>query len=196
MSGDHRRLVLGIGLNKTGTSSVHRALETLGYRGLHWGGPETRALVRRAMDEGRPMLSYLEPGVEAITDLEEVTYNFELAARQYPQARFILTVRNLEDWVDSRRRHVEKNRRAKAAGEYQGTFLEIDEEAWMADYSSHEARVRAYFADRPADLLVFDIGAGQGWEPLCRFLGDPVPSTDFPWENRDPAGTESTLRGA
>lgn len=34
----------------------------------------------------------------------------------------------------------------------------------------------------PADrLLVFEVR--QGWEPLCRHLGMPVPSTDFPKTN-------------
>ena len=38
-AGEGGRLVkvFGIGLNKTGTSSLHRALELLGYRSLHWG---------------------------------------------------------------------------------------------------------------------------------------------------------------
>ena len=32
-----RAKVFGIGLNKTGTISLHHALEQLGYRSLHWG---------------------------------------------------------------------------------------------------------------------------------------------------------------
>ena len=30
-------------------------------------------------------------------------------------------------------------------------------------------------------LLVYE--AGQGWEPLCEFLGVPVPATPYPREN-------------
>ena len=190
MSDRSRRLVLGIGLNKTGTSSLHRALETLGYRSLHWGGPETRAKVRRAMEEDRAMLTYLDPEIEAITDLEEVTYNFDLADQQYPDARFILTVRDLDEWLYSRRRHVERNRAAKAAGTYAGSFLELDEPAWSADYREHDARVREHFAGRPDDLLVLNVTAGEGWEPLCRFLGHEEPGVGFPWVNRhSPAPT-------
>jgi hypothetical protein len=186
MDGPTGRLVLGIGLNKTGTTSLHRALEILGYRGLHWGGPKTRALVRRAMEEGNPMLSYLAPEIETITDLEEVTYNFDLAAEQYPQARFILTIRDLDDWVDSRRRHVQRNREAKAAGTYHGPFLDIDEPAWRADYQAHEKRVREHFSERSDRLLVFDVSAGEGWTPLCDFLGHEQPDAEFPWANRHP----------
>jgi len=31
-------------------------------------------------------------------------------------------------------------------------------------------------------LLVYRIG--DGWEPLCKFLGEPVPDAEFPWSNR------------
>lgn len=31
-------------------------------------------------------------------------------------------------------------------------------------------------------LLVYRIG--DGWEPLCKFLGEPIPKVDFPWSNR------------
>jgi hypothetical protein len=184
-------MIFCVGLNKTGTMSLHAALTMLGYRSLHWGGPETRALVRRAIAEGRPMLDHLDPELEAISDLEEVTYNFELADREYPGSRFILTVRDLDDWLDSRRRHVLRNREAKAAGKYGGPFLEIEVEAWTSDYRSHERRVRDYFAARPDDLLILDIAGGDGWRPLCEFLGKPVPDAPFPNRNRDRPWTES-----
>jgi hypothetical protein len=50
----------------------------------------------------------------------------------------------------------------------------------LIDYfKRHDAAVRAAV---PKDrLLVFE--AVQGWEPLCGFLGVPVPDTPFPREN-------------
>jgi hypothetical protein len=46
-------------------------------------------------------------------------------------------------------------------------------------FDRHSAEVQA--AIPPERLLVFD--AVQGWEPLCRFLGRPVPDTEFPRVN-------------
>lgn len=175
--------VFCIGLNKTATTSVHTALTTLGYRSLHWGGPEARRAVRRAMAEGLPLLTHVDPEPEAVSDLEEVTHNFELADRQYAQSRFVLTVRDLEAWLDSRRRHVEHNRRERDAGRYRGRFLDVDLDAWAAERRRHHARVQAYFARRPDDLLVWDVAADPRWEPLCEFLGHPVPPRPFPHEN-------------
>jgi hypothetical protein len=93
-------------------------------------------------------------------------------------------VRNLEEWLDSRRRHVEKNQQLKAAGRYNGDLLVVDLEGWATEYRRHEAVVRAYFANRPDDLLVFDVAGGDGWEPLCAFLGQRPPDAPFPWDNQ------------
>jgi hypothetical protein len=177
-----RAKVFGIGLMKTGTLSLHEALGLLGYNGLHNAGLETMTLVQQAIDEGKPMLSYLEPSLDAFTDIFGITYFFFLADAQYPGSRFILTVRDLDDWLDSRRRHVEKDQQMKGT-DYPGV-MKVDLDGWKTEYTRHEAVVRAYFADRPTDLLVLDITSGQGWEPLCEFLGHPVPEAPFPWKNQ------------
>jgi hypothetical protein len=181
-----RPRVFAIGLNKTGTTSLDAALGLLGYRTLHWGGPQARRRVRRAMAEGAPLLDHLDPAPEAVSDLEEVTHNFELADRQYPGSRFVFTVRDLGEWLDSRRRHVERNRRRKAEGAYEGRFLAIEPETWAAEYRRHDRRVRGYFAGRD-DLLVLDVARTDDlWGALCGFLGLDVPDVPFPHANRQP----------
>jgi hypothetical protein len=181
---DRRNRVFCIGLNKTGTVSLHEALTTLGYTSLHWGGPETHRAVMRAVRGGQPLLTHLPDEYDAFSDIGSLSAHFDLADAQYPGSRFILSVRNLEAWLDSRRRHVEKNRVRRRHGQYDGNFLEIDIDGWRSEYVDHERRVRQHFADRPRDLLVVDITAGCDWEPLCRFLDHPVPDEPFPWENR------------
>jgi hypothetical protein len=181
--------VFCIGLSKTGTRSLHDALGILGLRSVHWGGPdlasavqrgpEIRAAVERALAEGRPLLDDLEEA-DAYSDIEALSHSFDVLDRQYPGSRFILTVRPLDEWLRSRRQHVEANQAMRARGEYDGTFLEVDLEGWRAEAIAHEARVRAHFAARPDDLLVMDISAGDGWELLCPFLGVPVPDVPFP----------------
>lgn len=182
--GECRPRVFGIGLIKTGTSSLRAALELLGYKSLHGGPLEIMTLVQQAIDRGEPMLSGVDPEFDAFADVFGVTHYFYLADVQYPGSRFILTLRDLDDWLDSRQRHVEKNQQMKAAGKYRGDLLEVDLDAWATEYRRHEVVVRAYFANRPDDLLVFDVAGGDGWEPLCEFLDKPVPETPFPWDNR------------
>jgi hypothetical protein len=181
--------IFGIGLNKTGTRSLHSALEILGFRSAHWGGddlqsavvrgPQIRDAVERALRDGRPLLDEIGD-FDAYSDIESLSTNFDVVDRQYPGSKFILTTRPLTDWLDSRARHVEANVARRARGEYAGTFLVIDRPGWEAAFLAHERRVRSYFASRPDDLLVMDVGRGDGWDVLCPFLGVPVPDRPFP----------------
>lgn len=176
--------VFCIGLNKTGTISLHEALATLGFRSLHWGGPQIRITIERALEAGRPLVDDLGP-YDAFSDILVLSEHFDVLDEQYPASKFVLNTRPLDDWIDSRRRHVERNVERHARGEYHGTFLTVDPDGWTAEYVAHHARVRAYFADRPDDLLTIDISAGDGYELLCPFLGRPVPDTPFPWRHRN-----------
>lgn len=179
-----RPRIFGIGLNKTGTASLHKALTILGYDSLHWGGPALRRLVEASLEAGDPVLSRLDPRFDAFSDIQVLSTNFDRLDEQYPGSRFVLTVRPVEEWLDSRRRHVESNLRRKAAGEYGGTFVTIDEAAWREEWQQHVDKVRAYFAGRD-DFLEIDIDQGPTWLPLCELLGVPEPADRFPWVNRD-----------
>lgn len=171
-----------IGLNKTGTVSLHRALEHLGYTSLHWGGEAAYLGVLQAIDERKPVLAYLDD-VDAYSDIETLSINFDLADAQYPGSRFILTVRDVETWLDSRRRHVEKNVERKARGDYTGSYLTVELDDWRDQWVEHHRRVAEHFRHRD-DLLVMNITAGDGWELLAPFLDQPIPLEPFPVENR------------
>jgi hypothetical protein len=60
---------------------------------------------------------------------------------------------------------------------FDGRFL--DRDSAIAAYRRRQAEVVAAIA--PERLLVFDVA--EGWEPLCGFLGKPVPQTPFPRRN-------------
>ncbi len=63
-----------------------------------------------------------------------------------------------------------------------------NKEAAIARYHAHLEEVKAAV---PADrLLVFTVD--QGWEPLCNFLGEPVPAIPFPNVN-DRAQVKKTI---
>lgn len=131
------------------------------------------------------MLDHL-PDRDAYSDIQRLSVSFDVLDRQYPESKFILTTRDAEEWIDSRRRHVLRNRERRAAGEYDGTFLDIEPDRWRALYDEHHDRVRRYFRDR-SDLLEMEITAGDGWESLCPFLDRPTPVSAFPWRHRDTA---------
>jgi hypothetical protein len=56
----------------------------------------------------------------------------------------------------------------------------LNDRAYMTDYfRRHTDEVLRTIP--PERLLVYE--AGQGWEPLCKFLGVDVPDTPYPSEN-------------
>ena len=179
--------MFGIGLNKTGTTSLHNALTMLGYESLHWGGPPLRKLVEASIASGDPLLSRLDARFDAFSDIQALSVNFELLDRQYPGSRFVLTVRPIEEWLDSRRRHVEQNVKRTVMGEYEGNFVVADETIWREEWATHLARVRDYFSGRD-NFLEIDITSNASWRPFCEVLGVPEPNAAFPWNNRDRNG--------
>ncbi len=185
-----RAKVFCIGFNKTGTISLHNALTSLGYRSLHWGGPPVREKIEQALAEGRPLVDDLGD-YDAYSDILVLSTNFATLDEQYPGSKFILTTRDVESWLKSRREHVARNVARRAAGEYEGHFLHVDEPAWRREWVTHHAKVRDYFAHRPADLLVMDIIGGDGYEVLCPFLGHETRSDPFPWQHQGATRTDS-----
>jgi hypothetical protein len=179
-----RPRIFGIGLNKTGTSSFHEAITILGFESLHWGGMDVHNRVQAAIDAGLPLLANLDPRFDAFSDIGLLSRRFPILDRQYPGSKFVLTVRPVDEWIDSRCRHVARNVVRKAAGEYEGTFLVVDEEKWRAEWDHHMTRVHDYFAGRD-DFIEIDVTSGPGWTPLCALLGVPEPASPFPWANRD-----------
>lgn len=187
--------VFGIGLNKTGTRSLAMALRLLGYRTLHKGDEATSALVDRAARERVPLLTHLGDKFDAYLDVHGLVVRFAELDAQYPGSRFILTTRAEADWLASRERHAAANQQRPG---YTGSFRTVDRAAWREEREAHHAAALAYFGGRP-ELLVIDIPGGDGWEVLAPFLGVTVPSTPFPWENRDGRGTyrrEGIARGS
>jgi hypothetical protein len=180
------RRVFGIGLNKTGTTSLTRALALLGYSTLHHD-TDAEETLRRAHREGVALLTYA-PEADAYLDIRAVEEWFDILDQQYPGSRFVLTTRNVESWLHSREKHVLRNQARAEAGDYDGRWLVVDKEGWRREWHEHHDRVRAYFAGR-SNLLEMDITAGDGWDRLAPFLGVAVPSQPFPWLQRAGART-------
>jgi hypothetical protein len=172
-------VIFGIGLSKTGTTSLFVALDRLGYRSGTYR--HLRALGLEEWFEGNFERDYLT-GYDAVTDLPLATFFPQLDAR-YPDSKFILTVRELDSWLESARNHFTppdatvfgRDVRLATYG-----ILGYDELRFRYVYETHLRNVTQHFRNRPASLLVLDIVSGEGWEKLCPFLGRGAPDDPFP----------------
>jgi hypothetical protein len=199
--------VIGAGFGRTGTLSLKVALEQLGFGPcMHMipllQDPETSALISKAVEGDVESLDVALDGYRATVDWPMAYFWRDLAER-FPAAKVILTVRDPQKWYDS----ADKTIHAAATAGRDSGFLDqdvmrmVDGTVWdgtfggrFADrehaievFEQHNAQVRR---EIPADrLLVFEVA--QGWEPLCSFLGVPVPETPFPRLNDSVAFNDS-----
>ncbi|MGP1275625.1 MAG: sulfotransferase family protein [Caulobacterales bacterium] len=189
-SGSDRPKVFGLGLSRTGTRSLTSALQMLGWDCSHYPIDED---TYTELANGQYDLTLLKHH-DGLTDITCAPY-YQQFDKQYPGSKFVLTVRDKDPWLNSCRNHwfnrpafgetddpdeevhflMRQLLRAAVYGCYTyvpGRF------SWV--YDRHVAEVKAYFKDRPEDLLVIDVCAGEGFEKLAPFLGVPVPAEPFP----------------
>lgn len=192
--------VIGAGLGRTGTMSLKGALEQLGF------GPcyhmieviENPKYIDVWYDaaHGKPLDYSVFDGFQSVVDWPAVAYWRELIDH-YPDAKVILTTRSGESWYKSvtetifgrmtmplpadtpqeRRRHRAMTQKTVLENTFRGRFL--DKDYAIGVYEKHNADVRATVA--PSRLLDYQLK--DGWEPLCRFLGVPVPAEPMPHLN-------------
>lgn len=59
-------------------------------------------------------------------------------------------------------------------------------------YVDHNEKIRSLAKEQKREFLEFNVK--EGWEPLCKFLGDSVPDTPFPFGN-DTKEMQGLVRG-
>ena len=176
--------VFGIGLSKTGTLSLARALTRLGIKTKHFPDDTT---TQNELRWGRYELSIFRE-YQGLVDIPVAPFYAQFD-RIYPSAKFILTTRPTEPWLASFERHFQlwvEHRRT----DYDDFVLactygvqHFSAERLRYAKELHEANVRGYFAGRPDKLLVLNVFEGDGWKELGAFLGCPVPDEPYPREN-------------
>ena len=176
--------VFGIGLNKTGTTSLRQALKQLGFRHL-----DRQPRLFKAWRAGD--LAPILEAADAFESFEDWPWPLivpELLDRYGDRARFVLTLRRTPlAWVESLKRHAERTNpdHNPRRDIYGYDYPHGAEGAHIAFYHSHAAQIRHLFSRRGARHLLLECAwdAGDGWAELCRFLGRPVPHGGFPHAN-------------
>ena len=185
--------IFGIGMHKTATTSLHKALRILGYdSSVHWPSAHwARAIWDEMMAKGRSKTLECH---YAACDMP-ITILYKELDVVYPGSKFILTIRDEARWLDSVRGHwnpdVNPFRKQWDTDPFSHALHKLvygrrdfDADTMIARYRKHNADVMEYFKDRPSDLLIIDVEAGHGWQELCNFLGRQVPAEPYPMANK------------
>lgn len=193
--------VIGAGFGRTGTMSLKIALEILGFAPCYhmkevFENPEHIPHWHDFAFGQRSDWEAVFAGYQAAVDWPTCHYWRELAD-DYPEAKVILTVRSPESWYHSASNTILESGPRQLpddAPENDRLFAEMvqkiirndtfdnrfEEQAYaMQVFHDHIETVRQTIA--PQRLLIYQ--AGDGWEPLCRFLDVAVPDEAYPHVN-------------
>ncbi|HKP22531.1 MAG TPA: sulfotransferase [Dongiaceae bacterium] len=190
--------VIGLGVGRTGTYSLKLALERLGLGPCHHMeevifNPPVQIPLWTAALQGRPDWAAIYRGYASAVDWPTAGFCRELYAA-YPTAKFVLTHRSVESWVQSFSETIYKlTTGAVIVPPQMKPFLDmaggiiaktgfpigLSAERLEQAFAVHMDAVKATI---PADrLLVYQVK--EGWGPLCAFLGVAEPDEPFPRTN-------------
>lgn len=95
---------------------------------------------------------------DVFSDSEEIRKNFKLLEKIYPEAIFILNIRNINNWICSRLNHMNQYYTKYLNNIYETNYTN-DEfiKMWKNEYIEHYNDVIDYFADKKDKLLIYDI---------------------------------------
>ncbi|MBU2533671.1 MAG: sulfotransferase family protein [Alphaproteobacteria bacterium] len=191
--------VIGSGFGRTGTNSLKLALEQLGFGPCHHmfevaGNPGQLPFWQAAARGEIPNWDEVFADYNSSVDWPSAKFWRELADH-YPEAKIVHSVRPSDKWFESVHNTIypsmmARNERPSPARERGEMAYELiiqqtfdgrmdDRDHAIAVYEAHTREVLDTIP--PERLLVYNVG--EGWEPLCRFLGVPVPKTPYPHTN-------------
>jgi Sulfotransferase domain len=215
--------LIGAGLPRTGTLSQKEALELLGFGPCyHWidvlADLEGQVRLWDGALEGRVDPAQILEGSRSTVDWPG-GYFYRQLLDSFPDSKVLLSVRDPERWepsfretivdmcfgeslirlLSSARAHVDPKWRRylefveRMFWSEQGTFTagHSPSELIEAFVAHNEDVKRVVPAER---LLVWEVS--DGWEPLCEFLGVPVPDEPLPHANDRATFLDRVIGGA
>jgi hypothetical protein len=175
--------VFGIGMQRTGTTSLVKGLNMLGIKACHFPGELLYNL-------DNPIITKFQGFAD-----NPVPLLYRQLDSRHPNSKFILTIRDEQEWLKSMRwlftegrevfRWDSKKVRDLIRDIHTGLYgtTTFEETVFLEKYRAHRQDVLTYFADRPEALLTLDLTQGNAFEKLCPFLDRPIPRRPFPRQN-------------
>jgi len=192
--------VFGIGMWKTGTTSLEYALGRLGFKhsdNVKQFGDSPTSFLHRNVEAG-----FIQNGTPATHNYDYDNFSereaktlkrtmnkyscftdhpwmwaYKLAYKLHPNAKFILTLRKDDEALalsslGYRTRHG-----------LPPSTCPIQKENFIIRYRKHNEAVREFFNHNNANYLEVCFENGDGWKEICEFVDKPIPNKAFPHAN-------------
>lgn len=172
--------IFGIGMMKTGTSSLGFCLKALGYN----HAPYTPRLLRQVKQNDYTQLASYIANYESFDDHPWPSL-YPWLDRNYPDSKFVLTIRkSSEAWYQSLCKHAKRRGPTFERKLVYGYAMPHGQRrGHIGQYEAHNKAVETYFRGKPGKLLIVCWENGDGWAELCDFLGHAAPNLPFPHAN-------------
>jgi hypothetical protein len=202
----NRQKYFCIGLNKTGTTSLKKAFQDLGFKVGNQRKAE-RLLGDIKSKNYSTLLKYCDTS-EVFQDVPFSFFDiYRVLYDKYPDAKFILTVRDSpEQWVDSITKfHAKKfsSNSVASAHELKATnyvwsgwiweameynFKISDEDPYNREnlkekYIKYNEEVKQFFGTSK-NFIELNLSKEESYQKFINFVGIDSPYLDFPWENK------------
>lgn len=181
--------IFNIGFNRSGTTSLTDALNILGIPSIHFSvdgswwqknnDKELEVLIHKNKNQQLKYFHTLDHIYQGFSDFNGEMY-YKKLYKQYPNSKFILTIRPPEDWIKSvvHMERLQKRFYSNTEQEYAVVKHKVDR------YFKKRDEIRDFFKDKSNQYLEMDICNGDDWKVLCKFLDRDIPSAPFPYVNK------------
>lgn len=173
--------VFCIGMFKTGTTSMGRAFDMLGYNTLHGPWWDEGMIVDdwyKTPEKWDDYDDLIRAKAEKYDAFEDYPWMFcyKKCDVWFPGSKFILLERDADKVAESDLNMWRAN----------GVKPEdmLPKQAFIDRYQKQFDGAVEYFKERPDDLLIMNLSNGDGFEKMCEFLGKNKPVLPFPHANK------------
>jgi hypothetical protein len=197
-----------IGKNKTGTTSLKKAFEDLGF--IVGKQREAEYLSNTYYFHGNfdPIIKYCKTA-QVFQDVPfSLPNTYKYLDKAYPGSKFILTVRDdPEQWYNSlikfhaklfgmggniptaedlkNAEYISKGAAYNLIKLYKTPDNDpYNKEILISLYEDYNKKVMAYFKNRPNDLLVINVSKADDYKRFVKFINVESQYSEFPWENK------------
>jgi hypothetical protein len=158
--------IFQIGFHKCGTTTLFKLFQKNGIPSVHYDSGFLADSIHNNHKKNKPLLDFNYRKKVFFSDMENI-YNkdcilyipqkyFKDLDREYPNSKFILNIRDKDNWIKSRCKH-DNGFYLKSISVILNKSESEVVEMWKSEWDTHNLNVINYFKDRPNDLLIFNI---------------------------------------
>lgn len=161
-----------IGRRRTGIATIIKALQILKYK-------KSAMLLSTKSLYIDDVIAQMDKFDICAISKDYIMNDIRAIELAYPDSTFILTERHSDTWYSSFVRYFNslKGFHPETVHENKGHFV-------SSFYEKFNEDVKTHFKGREWKILEITLDGSHSWQSLCSYLQKPVPSEQFPHENR------------